>query len=266
MRGPWPVRTYTYALVLALAVPLAGAVALIQFDRDRAAFALLVAAVVAALLAAIVLSARITRPIRRISGVAARVAAGDRDVRARTEGPLEVVEIARQMNRMLDQLAVSDVAMRRSEARYRALYETSNDAIVCVDLDGRIVFANDATERMLGYSPPELIGRDVALLQPPRLRERYRRGLRQFVEGRPDARTTVETLAMHRDGREIAVEFTYSGLRAGDEALIVGILRDITERRTAIARLRESEARFARWPIRRPASSGSRTRRNAACT
>jgi PAS domain S-box-containing protein len=245
MRGPWPVRRYTYALVLALAVPLACAGVLVQLDHDRGALALLAAAVVAALFGAIALATRIAQPIARISDVASRVAAGDRDVRAEPHGPLEVVEIARQMNRMLDQLAVSEVALRRSEARYRALYETSNDAIVCVDLEGRIVFANDATERMLGYTPPELIGRDVALLQPLRLRERYRRGLRQFVAGPHDAtRTTVETLVLARDGREVAVEFTYSYLHAGDEELIVGILRDITERRTAMSRLRESEARF----------------------
>jgi PAS domain S-box-containing protein len=239
------VRAYTYALVAALAVPLAAAVALLQLDYDRAAFALLIAAVFAALAAAIALARRIARPIQRISQTASRVAAGDRAVRAVAEGPLEVVEIARQMNRMLDELAASEIATRRSEARYRALYETSNDAIVCVDRDGRIVFANDATEKMLGYAPPELIGRDVALLQPARLRERYRRGLRHFVDGaRAAKRSTVETLALARDGREIAVEFTYSHLRSGEEDLIVGILRDISERRTAMARLRESEARF----------------------
>ena len=245
MHGPWPVRTYTYALVIALALPLAGAAVLVQLEYDRGAFALLVASVVAALVASIALARRIAQPIRRISSVASRVAAGDRAVRAVAEGPLEVAEIARQMNRMLDELALSEMALRRSEGRYRALYETSNDAIVCVDLAGRIVFANDATERMLGHSPPDLIGRDVALLQPPRYRERYRRGLRHLVEGGPaPARATVDTFALHRDGREIAVEFTYSHLRAGDEDLIVGILRDISERRTAMSRLRESEARF----------------------
>jgi len=245
MHRLWPVRTYTYALVLALAVPLFVAGVLLELDQDRAAFALLVASAVAALVAAIVLARRIAQPIVRISAVASRVAAGDRSVRAEPEGPLEVAEIAGQMNRMLDELAVSEAALRRSEARYRALYETSNDAIVCVDLESRIVFANDATERMLGHSPPELIGRDVAMLQPPRLRQRFRRGLRHFANGAPGAtRTTVETVALHRDGREVAVEFSFSHLRAGDEDLLVGILRDITERRTAMARLRESEARF----------------------
>jgi PAS domain S-box-containing protein len=243
MRGTWPVRTYTYALILALAVSLVAAIVLLELGYGRAAFVLLVGAVIVALITSLALARWIAEPIGRISAVAARVAAGDLKVRAEPQGPLEVAEIARQMNRMLDELALAERELRRSEVRYRALYETSNDAIVCVDLDGRIVFANDATQRMLGYAPPELIGRDVALLQPVQFRERYRRGLREFVAGGPASkRTTVETLALHRDGREIAVEFTYSHLRAGDESLIVGILRDITERRTAMARLRESEA------------------------
>ncbi len=245
MNSAWPVRRYTYALVLALAVPLAASAVLVALDHDRAAFTLLVAAVVAALGAAIALARRIAQPILRISAVANRVAAGDRTVRAEPEGPHEVAEIARQMNRMLDELELNERALRRSEARYRALYETSNDAIVGIDLEGRIMFANDATERMLGYSPSALVGRDVTVLMPPQLHERYRRALRLLVEGKAAAtRTTVETLALHRDGHEVAVEFTYSHLHAGGEDLLVGILRDITERRTAMDRLRESEARF----------------------
>jgi PAS domain S-box-containing protein len=245
MQSAWPARRYTYTLVVALAAPLAAAAILLLLDHDRTAFALLVVAVVAALGTAIALSRRIAEPVLRISAVANRVAAGDRSVRAEPEGPLEIAEIARQMNRMLDELELNERALRRSEARYRALYETSNDAIVGIDLEGRIKFANDATERMLGYPPSEVVGRDVTVLMPPQLHDRYRRALRQLVEAKSAAaRTTVETLAQHRDGREIAVEFTYSHLQAGGEELLVGILRDITERRSAMDRLRESEARF----------------------
>jgi len=245
MQRAWPVRRYTYVLVLALAAPLAVSAVLVALDHGRAAFALLAAAVVAGLGAALALARRIARPILGISAVANRVAAGDRSVRANPEGPLEVGEIARQMNRMLDELEHGERALRRSEARYRALYETSNDAIVGIDLEGRIMFANDSTERMLGYAPEELVGRDVTLLMPPQLHERYRRAMSRLVEGKAAAaRTTDETLARHRDGREVAVEFTYSHLQAGGEDLLVGILRDITERHSAMDRLRESEARF----------------------
>src|SRR6266542_1980641 len=116
MHRLWPVRTYTYALVLALAVPLFVAGVLLELDQDRAAFALLVASAVAALVAAIVLARRIAQPIVRISAVASRVAAGDRSVRAEPEGPLEVAEIAGQMNRMLDELAVSEAPLRQRRA------------------------------------------------------------------------------------------------------------------------------------------------------
>ena len=204
------------------------------------------AILVAALLVVTWVTRLFARPLREVVAVARRVAAGDRAVRAREGGPLELVELARQTNQLQDDLVRSGEALRTSEARYRALFETSNDAILGVDQGSRIVFANDAVERMLGYPPSELIGQDAALLQPPRLRRAFRTGLRQYLDTgvAGGGRATLETRALHKDGREVAVEFTYSQLGTGTDSLIVGILRDVSERRAVMARLRESEARF----------------------
>jgi len=228
-----------------VAVPAAGAdPAVHEALRRNLLWAL--AILVVALLAVAWVTRRFAQPLREVADIARRVAAGDRAARANEGGPLELVELARQTNRLQEDLVRSGEALRASEARYRALFETSNDAILGVDHGSRIVFANDAVERMLGHSPAELVGQDVAMLQPPRLRRAFRAGLRQYLDtgvagGR---RVTVETRALHKDGREVAVEFTYSQLGTGTDSLIVGILRDVSERRAVMARLRESEARF----------------------
>jgi hypothetical protein len=211
-------------------------------------------AALGALLLTLTLLARwFARPLGEITGALTRAAAGDRTAKAPEGGPREFVELGRHTNRMGEELARSSEALvrssealRRSEARYRLLFETSKDAIVGTERSGRIVFANEAVERLLGYAPAELIGRDVALLQPARLRDAFRAGVREFLETgiTGGGRTTIETRALHRDGQEVAVEFTYSMLDSGTESLIVGILRDITERRRVFARLKESEARF----------------------
>jgi len=204
------------------------------------------AILVVALSAVTWVTRRFAQPLREVADVARRVAAGDRAARAKEGGPLELVELARQTNRLQEDLVRSGEALRASEARYRALFETSNDAILGVDHGSRIVFANDAVERILGHSPAELVGQDAAMLQPPRLRRAFRAGLRQYLDTgvAGGGRVTVETRALHKDGREVAVEFTYSQLGTGIDSLIVGILRDVSERRAVMARLRESEARF----------------------
>jgi PAS domain S-box-containing protein len=53
-----------------------------------------------------------------------------------------------------------------SVGTYRRLLEGAPDAIVAVDLDGRIVLVNAQTERRLGYRGDELIGRPVEILVP----------------------------------------------------------------------------------------------------
>ncbi|HKY70602.1 MAG TPA: PAS domain S-box protein, partial [Nitrospira sp.] len=76
-----------------------------------------------------------------------------------------------------------DEAVRESEARTRAIFESALDALITMDADGRIQDFNPAAEQMFGYSHTEAIGRTVAeLIIPPRLRERHREGLRRYLD------------------------------------------------------------------------------------
>jgi two-component system, LuxR family, sensor kinase FixL len=56
--------------------------------------------------------------------------------------------------------------LRDSEARYRAIVETALDAIIIIDEAGQIQSVNPACERLLGYSPAELVGRNVSIIMP----------------------------------------------------------------------------------------------------
>ena len=58
-----------------------------------------------------------------------------------------------------------------SEAEYRLLWETSTDAVVILDRESTILFTNPAVADVFGYRPEELLGRNIAVLQPERLRE-----------------------------------------------------------------------------------------------
>ena len=57
-------------------------------------------------------------------------------------------------------------ALRESELRYRLLWETATDAVILIDTESKIHFANPAVEKVFGYTPPEVINCPLALCSP----------------------------------------------------------------------------------------------------
>jgi two-component system, NarL family, sensor histidine kinase UhpB len=130
-------------------------------------------------------------------------------------------------------------------ARYRLLFEYADDAIVCTDLEGYIVDANPATERLTGYSLSELIGQRARdRLVAPEWREVAKARLaRRLEELTPHQR--YEVVMVDRAGIRKPIE-TSSTLVYEDGTLvgIAAIFRDVTERKRTESELRESEERF----------------------
>lgn len=135
----------------------------------------------------------------------------------------------------------AEMALRESEARYRLLVDNSADAVVLTDLDGNILDANEAMEQMLGYSSAELRRLkvwDVDLNVPAG-------GFRGIWEKMaPERPVTIETVHRARDGSLHEVEVRASRVEEGGRTYVLGMTRDITERKRGEAALRESEARF----------------------
>ena len=235
-RAPW-----TAIASVAHPATFAGGKRVAWFDAVGIALVLAMA-----LLAAAALSRRMLQPFKAIRSVARAVAHGDVAARAPLDGPRELRDIAAGINVMLDERQRDEGALRESEARFRQLFETSNDAIVIVDQDNRIVFANAAIERVFGHAPTALAGRELSMLQPERFREPHRQGMRRFLasgERRVDWRGT-EAIGLHADGRQLPIEIAFSYLRVGGADVFAAFVRDISRRKRAEAELRESEARF----------------------
>jgi two-component system sensor kinase FixL len=133
------------------------------------------------------------------------------------------------------------------EARFRlaAIVESSEDAIIGVDLEGLVTSWNKAAERMFGYSPDETIGQPIARLMPPgqieveaTFLERVRRG---------DRIVQFETERRSKAGDVIPVSLTASPIR-DDQGEIIGfskIVRDVTEARRALNELKRREGLLA---------------------
>ena len=131
-----------------------------------------------------------------------------------------------------------EAALKASEERFRMLWETATDVVVIFDHDNRIQYANPATLPILGYQPDELIGADLALLQPAHLRERHREGLKRYLSTRKRKLNwhAVQTTALHRNGHSLPVEISFSHSQIGDRSLFAGFIRDVSERKAAEVR------------------------------
>lgn len=124
------------------------------------------------------------------------------------------------------------VALRSSEARYRALAQSASDAILTIDSRGLLVFANDAAARIFGWSIEEMLQRPLANLMPQRLRGPHDAGLaRYFATGVKNIPWSgVELPGLHRSGHEIPLEIAFSEFFSEGERFVTGVARDISER------------------------------------
>lgn len=128
----------------------------------------------------------------------------------------------------------------RDEGRFRELLEAAPDAILEVDRQGRIVLVNRVAEKLFGYSREELLGMDVDALVPEAMRGGHA-AHRAHYWGQPETRPMGVNLvlsARRRDGCDIPVEISLSPVETDDGFRVTAIIRDVTERRVAEARIR----------------------------
>ncbi len=120
---------------------------------------------------------------------------------------------------------------QRSETMFHGLLESAPDAMVIVAADGRIVLANAQTDQMFGYQRQDLIGREVEMLIPPRLRGAHHQHRTGFFADAELRRMGVglELWGLRRDGTEFPIDVSLSPLRTEQGLLVSAAIRDITE-------------------------------------
>jgi PAS domain S-box-containing protein len=135
-------------------------------------------------------------------------------------------------------------ALQERENRFRALIENSHDVVLLVDARGIVRYASPSIARMLGYSPEDVVGRDVFDLVHPDQLEDYKARFAEIV-ARPRNAARRERLLRHKDGTWRWTEGIGHNLlhEPGVRAVVYNV-RDITERKQAEDALRESEQRF----------------------
>jgi PAS domain S-box-containing protein len=139
---------------------------------------------------------------------------------------------------------VREQAAMEARLRLATIVESSDDAIIGMDIVGTVTDWNKGAERLYGYSAEEIIGKPVFLLIPP---ERYNDCLQIMKKVQQGASVKhYETVRRKKDGTRIEVSLTGSPVFAPDGQIVglSAIDRDITERKRQETILRNSEERF----------------------
>ena len=124
-----------------------------------------------------------------------------------------------------------------SRSRLQAIVDTSLNAIVGMDEQGKVTDWNPHAEATFGWTREEMLGRELAdTIIPEQYRNAHRAGLARYLttgEG-PVLGKVLELTAIDRSGREFPVDLAISRASApGEKALFVGFVRDITKRKEA---------------------------------
>jgi PAS domain S-box-containing protein len=123
-------------------------------------------------------------------------------------------------------------ALHASEDRYRSIIENMADTFYRTDIDGRLVMASPSAEELLGYTPDEVIGMDLAgLYADPEGRAKFLETLSNSTGGVRDYQAELR----RKDGSTVWVSSNAQYVRDSDGNVtgVEGTVRDITEKRQA---------------------------------
>ncbi|MFN3208075.1 MAG: sensor histidine kinase [Roseovarius sp.] len=138
----------------------------------------------------------------------------------------EIGELSRAFTALAENLVAQAIHVQ-------TVLDGAGDCIVTVDPGGRILQANRAVETLFGHDPDSLVGQDLGILMPPDMRQRHTAflaGAEPDFKARSMARSR-SVQAQRADGSTFDVEVTISKVQGPAGPILVGIMRDQTERR-----------------------------------
>ena len=176
-------------------------------------------------------SRKFIRRILTINNGLQNIARGRYDTNLDVPGNDELTLIARNISKMTAEIRTREEDLRRSEKRFRSIFEHAPLGIIIIGLDRRIRYFNSAFLKMLQYTNEELIDHDFL---PLIAKEELSKSIRSFtsvVKGEVDSYVTDRRLIC-KDGTSILAALTVAAIRDDNNipSYIIAIINDITER------------------------------------
>ncbi len=134
-------------------------------------------------------------------------------------------------------------ALEKSEGLYRSVIETMNEALLIVNPDYFIKYANPSFYRIMGYAKEEVIGKSIVEFIHNDLKEEVESWVKQR---KTEFSQNYEIMWQSKDGKVVHSYTTPRGIFDVDGQLtgILGVIVNITARKDAEEALKESERRY----------------------
>jgi PAS domain S-box-containing protein len=132
--------------------------------------------------------------------------------------------------------------LKESEERFQTVIENVPHGVCVHDLDGRIRLVNKATYDLTGYRREEMLNMNISDIEPGVRNRLDMQKLWRKIKKEGYAR--IEDIHHRKNGSSFPVEIYTSAIRLKGEPMILAIVNNITERKKALEKLKESEERF----------------------
>jgi diguanylate cyclase (GGDEF)-like protein/PAS domain S-box-containing protein len=127
----------------------------------------------------------------------------------------------------------AEEALRDSGERIRVILDNVVDGIITLDAEGIILSCNPPAQKLFGYAPEEIIGKDAAVLVDPAVQAEFTVFLGRWLRssGKPGTSVPQETVARRPDGSTFPLECLLSKVKLERGSLHIATLRDISVRK-----------------------------------
>ena len=125
---------------------------------------------------------------------------------------------------------------------FESIIENTSDFIFQTTLTGVFTYASPVSEKIADYKPEEMIGKRFTKFVPKKELPKYLLKIREITQGKKI--DSFETYIIHKDGHLIPVDFSGNMIKIRNKSYIVGVMRNITQRKKTEEKLRLSEERF----------------------
>jgi PAS domain S-box-containing protein len=210
----------------------------------------------------LLVASSISKPLSKLADYSRRVGEGEYTADIEIKGKDEVASVASDVKSMVGQLLTTseelkkDITERKraekelkdSEEYLKILFDYAPDAYYISDLKGKFIDGNKAAEKLMGYKKEELIGKSflklnlLTLAAIPKAAKLLVKNLRGQPTG-PD-----EFVINRKDNSKVTVEISTYPVKIKERTVVLGIARDITERKKAI----EEIEKLAKFPTENP--------------
>lgn len=134
--------------------------------------------------------------------------------------------------------------LEQREAHLRSIFDTAPEAMIVINESGVIQSYGASAERMFGWRPSEVIGRNISMLMPEPFRTQHDGYLRRYLATGEKRIIGIGRIVVgeRKDGATFPMELAVGEVRSGDARFFTGFVRDLTERQESEARVRELQA------------------------